>query len=433
MSKRLQPFIAVLTLTVAILACVLPIPSVPAAPTLSSGSPTPPFSPEQVGTAVAATLTALVPTVEGNVTATAATPETTNTPANVPGGTAGPLPHSLYYLAPDSSGNTQVFRLETDGTTQHPVTSESTAVGNYDVSPADGSVAYVVSNQLVLVNADGSNRRMLVDGGAVDPNNPFMNAISNPVFSPDGQTLAFGYQGLQMYYLSEGRKDLLIENQVDDAGGGLKVPRELYAPQRYSPDGTKLLINLSYYEGGSSAIYYPATKALVRLEGGEGALICCDDTEWSSDSSSVYAASSTMGMFEPGLWKVDAATGEVTTLIPGSAGDDNYNAAKEAYLAPDGQLYYFFGTVNSPEAMFSRAPLQIVRSEADGVTGRTVLMPDTFDLLNEALWAPDASFAIVAISSAQEVFQGGRAEVVYLDGKPNVVLVPFAQQMKWGP
>jgi hypothetical protein len=291
----------------------------------------------------------------------------------------------------------------------------------------------VANNQLVWNNADGSNRRLVVDAGAVDPNNPFITNISSPVFSPDGQTLAYGFKGLQLYSVSTGQSSLVIENQIDDAGGGLFVPRELYSPERYSPDGTKLLVTLGYYEGASSAVYYPATKALVRLEGGEGALLCCDDTEWSADGSSIYSASPVSGMFSSGLWKIDAATGEVTTLIPGDSGDGHYNAADEAYLAPDGQLYFFLATVTTPEGVLGRSPLQLVRSAPDGVTGRSVISGDDFQLLNEALWAPDASFVIAVLAPAQEIYQGGQAKVVYLDGRPDVPLTPSAQQMKWGP
>jgi len=291
----------------------------------------------------------------------------------------------------------------------------------------------VANNQLLWINADGSNRRVVVDAGPMDPNNPFITSLSSPVFSPDGQTLAYGYKGLQLYTVSTGQSELVIENQVDDLNGGLFVPRELYAPERYSPDGTKLLVNLSYQEGGSSAVYYPATNALVRLEGGEGALICCDDIEWSGDSSSIYAASPTMGMFSSGLWKVDAATGEVTTLIPGDAGNGNFNVADKAYLAPDGQLYFFFATLPSPDGIITRSPLQAVRAAPDGVTGRTVISGEDFQLMNEALWAPDASFVIAALAPSKEVYQGGQAKMIYFDGKPSVLLAPFAQQMKWGP
>jgi len=420
MTKSFRPLIVFLTLASTVLACALPIPSVPAAgaPTPNNGTATPPFSPEQVGTVVAMTLTGMAPNP-------GATP--------VPGGTTGLLPRSFYYLGTDSAGLTQVFRKERDGTTQHQITAEPVNVSDYDVSLADGSVAYVANNQLLWINADGSNRHLLLDGGPADPNNPFITNLSSPVFSPDGGTLAYGYKGLQLYAVPTGQSTLVIENQIDDAGGGLFVPKELYSPERYSPDGTKLLITLGYYEGASSGIYSPATNTLVRLEGGEGALLCCDDTEWASDGSSIYAASPTMGIFNPGLWKIDAATGQVTTLIQGDAGDGNFNTADEAYLAPDGQLYFFFATVSSPEAVFSRAPLQPVRSAPDGVTGRTVLNPGDFKLLNEALWAPDASFVIAAYAPTQDVYQGGQAEVVYFDGRPSVVLTTFAQQMKWGP
>jgi hypothetical protein len=138
-------------------------------------------------------------------------------------------------------------------------------------------------------------------------------------------------------------------------------------------------------------------------------------------------------MFSSGLWKVDAATGEVTTLIPGGAGNGNYNVADEAYLAPDGQLYFFFATLPSPDGIITRSPLQAVRSAPDGVTGRTVISGEDFELMNEALWAPDASFVIAAIAPSKEVYQGGQAKLIYFDGKPSALLTPFAQQMKWGP
>ncbi len=427
MSKHVQPLIILFILAVVILACALPVSSV-GQPTQSSGTAIPPSSPDpnKVGTVVAMTLTALAPKGDNPIAPTIA--PATEAPTTV-------LPHTLYYLGTDSAGLTQVFRMEQDGTTRRQLTSESDNVSDYDVSPVDGSVAYVANNHLFHVYSDGSNRRVLMDGGAPDPNNPFINTVSSPVFSPDGQTIAYGYKGLQMYSFSTDTSHLLIRNQVDDVGNGLLVPKELYSPERYSPDGSKLVVTLGYYEGASSAIYYPSTQALVRLDGGQGAVICCDDIKWSADSSSIYAASPTLGMFSPGLWKVDAATGKVTTLIQAEAGGGNYNLADEAYLAPDGQLYFFFATapISPQEGAITRSPLQLVRSAPDGVTGRTVLSQEDFQLLNEALWAPDASFVVAAFAPSREVYIGGQAEIVYLDGRPNVVLTPFAQQMKWGP
>lgn len=410
MNTRFRPFSAVLILTIILVACTSP----------AGVGGTQPSSSDQVATVVAMTLQALTPE-----TTTGQTPEP-EAPAD------SLLPNSFYYLGIDNAGLTQVFRIERDGQTQKQLTFEPESVKDYDVSLADGSVAYVVNNQLLLVNADGSDRRLVVDGGTVDENNPFLSIINSPVFSPDGQTLAYGYKGLNLYNISTGISNLVIENQIGDSvGNDLLFPQELYWPERYSPDGSKLLITLGYYEGASAAIYDPASRGLVRLTGAEGALICCDAMEWSADGSSIYSASPAAGMFNSGLWRVDPTSGAVTTLFTSNFDSGSFLYANEPYLAPDGQLYFFFA--EATRELNSRTPLQLVRSAPDGVTGRTVLRPDTFASMNESLWAPDASFIVVAFAPTGEIYQGGRAEIVYLDGRPNVVLTSFAQQIKWGP
>jgi hypothetical protein len=187
MSKHFRPLNVFFILTIVILACALPVPSV-GQPTQSSGTAILPSSPDpnKVGTVVAMTLTALAPKGDNPIVPTIA--PATEAPTTV-------LPHTLYYLGTDSAGIIQVFRIEQDGTTRRQLTSESDNVSDYDVSQVDGSVAYIANNQVLYVNADGSGRRVLVDGGKVDPNNPFISTISSPVFSIDGQTLAYGYNG----------------------------------------------------------------------------------------------------------------------------------------------------------------------------------------------------------------------------------------------
>jgi hypothetical protein len=102
------------------------------------------------------------------------------------------LPHTLYYLQRQylSSDNrtllTQVYRMERDGKTITRLTDEPNGVDGYDVSPVDGTVAYITDNQIVLVSADASNRRVLVDGGSAKlENNPYFykDPVSQPVFS----------------------------------------------------------------------------------------------------------------------------------------------------------------------------------------------------------------------------------------------------------
>ena len=407
MKKNFYPLIALVVLMATALACASP---------LGGGQPS---SPDQVATVVAATLQALTP-----VTSDVETP--------VP---AGLLPHAMYFINNDGTGIAQVFRLETDGETVTQLTFEPSAVGSYDVSMADGSIVYVANNQLLLINADGSGRRMLVDGGPVDPNDPFTTSLSSPVFSPNGATIAYSHKGLVLYAVSSGVSNTVLDQLETDPATGAAVVREMYIPQKYSPDGTKILLTAAIpnSDGISSGIYFTAADTLVRLSGGDGARLCCSEQAWTSDSSALYVGYPSVGMLGSGLWRVDATSGNLTTLLPTEAGGGNFNLASEPYLAPDGQLYFFFATAAGADGFVNRGPLQLVRSAPDGVTGRTVLRPEIFEALNEALWAPDASFVIVAKAPAETVYAGGVLELYYTTGSSMLPLLPFGQQLKWGP
>ena len=86
------------------------------------------------------------------------------------------------------------------------------------------------------------------------------------------------------------------------------------------------------------------------------------------------------------------------------------------------------------DGMIQRSPLQLVRSAPDGMTGRTVLRPETFEAMNEALWAPDASFVITVRAPSDSVYAGGVIELYYADATKSMIpLLPFGQQLQWGP
>jgi len=256
MKKTLHYFLY-LVLILALISCGSPAP----AGDINSG----------VETVVAATLQSL-----------------TQVPA--PTQTLGGLPRSLYFLNNDGAGLKQVFRLEKDGVTVTQLTFEPATVEDYDVSQIDGSVVYDSNNQLLTVNADGSNRSMIFDGGPVDENDAFLTRITSPVWSPDGQTIAFGHKGLNFYSIVSGQANRVLDDQIDELDAGFKIPREMYWPEAYSADGSKLVITLGYYEGASAAVYYVNGGALVRLKNDQGAFICCGTATFSPDGSALYAA-----------------------------------------------------------------------------------------------------------------------------------------------
>ncbi len=405
---RFRIVIAVLLLGAAILACASPFNAQPL---------------DQAATAVVQTLSAVSPAPP-----VLPSPAPTQQPAATP--VPDLLPHSLYYLNHVEAGLTQVYRLAKDGKTVHQITFEPADVGNFDVSPVDGSVVYVSNNQLILVDSNGAGRRILVDGGTLDPNASFLHAVSSPAWSIDGQTIAFGHEGLNFYSLSDGSINKVLENEIDSSAG-FPIAHALYAPVRYSPDGTKLLVSIGFYEGGAFGFYRLTDNTLTRFSRPDGNMVCCE-LRWVPDSSGLYAASSALGMVDSGLSYLDASTGNVTVLLPGSAPDGTYNFAAGPQVGRDGKLYFFFN--NLPQIpTTSHTPLYLVRAGTDGVTGRTQLKTDAYNYINEVLWAPDASLAIVAGGPTDDVNAGGLAEIVYPDDRPNVKLVDFAQDLHWGP
>jgi hypothetical protein len=339
------------------------------------------------------------------------------------------LPNALYYEAKDGAGHLQLFRLAPDGITSTQVTSEPVDVGAYDVSQVDGRIAYVVNNQLVLMNADGSGRTVLVDGGPPSDAGYTDKTLGTPRFSPDGHTLAYGMNGLNFYDLAAGTTANVLTDKFSTTGG-LTIVNEVYSPKEFSPDGTKLLVSVGYYEAGTLGIYDIASGAFNKLNRPEGGLLCCT-SNWTSDGSAVYVASSVIGMVDPGMWRFAASNGAGSTLLPPQNTDSTYNFADAPLLASDGQLYFLFA--NLAEIPQSHTPLTLVRSAPDAVTGRTAIRPETFASVNEALLAWDASGIVLVESGDPNNWVGGAATFYPANGSAPVPLLPDAGSLRWGP
>jgi hypothetical protein len=348
------------------------------------------------------------------------------------------LPAPVYFIA---SADGQLWRVERDGVTLTQITRGEAPVVYYDVSPADGGLVYISANSLILSAGDGSGQQAVFSGPQDYPEDQAINnELTWPRFSPDGRRIAFGYGGIQILDLDSPMLTpnvLLPSDPLPDPNAG-RPPTELrfYRQAIWSLDSTRLLVEFNYYpEGGGWSVLLlnaDGEGALVDLQPAPaGGLLCCEPT-WSLDSQSIYFATQYIGMVTPGLHRANAASGEVETLIgaTGEPGNETYSMVEQAEQLADGQLYYFLGTVQGfPTGSFT--PLTMYRADAGAGNG-TALRTDTHTL-EEVLWAPDASGAVIMQVGEGSVFPyHGPLAWLPADGTAAVELPADGTSLVWG-
>lgn len=336
------------------------------------------------------------------------------------------LPHNVYFLK-SAEGIRQVWRLDADGSNEQMLSSSSSDVSAYDVSSADGSVAYVSANRLYLLSSDGQDSRVLIDASSADEaadDYYYRYVISSPRFSADGRTLAYSLNGIWLLDLDSGSSVHLLENQLEESDPAYIYPLELYFPESWSPNGEKLLISVAYLEAGTLAFLDPADGQMTPLT--TSGIVCCQ-SQWAPDNGSILVASPYIGLIEPGLWRYDAATGVEAIIIEGSESDSVFNFAGWPLQIENGDLYYFYtSTAGFPDGDIS---LLMVRSGPDGESGRQQLRTDSL-MVREALWADDGSLALI-VQSQQGI--SGPLVLAKIDGSPLLILANEAEQLRWGP
>jgi WD40 repeat protein len=321
---------------------------------------------------------------------------------------ASVLPSPLYFLSP-AGGNNQIWRMGSDAATVTQITNEAAAVDAYDISPADGSIAYVSQNQLILIRGDGTERRLLVDfgeehGGA-------------PRWSPDGAWLAYASGGIRLYETATGEDRLLRANGVEESMGSIAY----FSPRAWSPDGANILVSIGYYEGAELGILSVADGELT------GRAPLSDMYAWKNDSSGFLLGSAgypEMAGGEPGLWLTGPGQG-VFPLIQNAF-------VWWPFQRPDGQLAFFIS--RPADRSITAYSAQMTASAADG-SGEHVLrnQPLALDIRDAftALWTADGSAVVVRIFRPIS----GSREILLLpagDG-PAVFLMSEGSNLQWGP
>jgi hypothetical protein len=343
------------------------------------------------------------------------------------------LPAPLYFISADD----QIWRTEIDGATIVQITDEAQPVTDFDISPVDGSIAYVTGNALYNIDSMGGNRALLVESpGDPEENDEarILRSIGSVHWSPDGQKIAFGLGGIQIYDIIAGTPTILkASDPVPDLTGTAPFPEgpiRFYYPGPFSPDGALLMAQYSFYpEGGGTAVLNLADNSLTDItEDGHSA--CCGQS-WSLDSTSIFWAFPYPGMLAAGMWRADSPSWIATTLIHGES-EGGWMLPGSPQQLSDSKLYYFFATTDIlPD---QPPPLTMTRSEPDGVTGVTALRTDSY-LMFDALWDPNASGAMIMNQDgADSTSYPFVAPLLWLptDGGAALALPRQGRLLRWG-
>ncbi|OGO46137.1 MAG: hypothetical protein A2Z30_01630 [Chloroflexi bacterium RBG_16_64_43] len=379
--------VALVTIAVLIatLACVVP------------GLPTPPGL-DDVGTRVAATLTALAPG------------ETTEphgpTPEGSPVGPTVPAP-SVLRIVYISAGN--VWVLTAGGVPQ-----QITASGGAErvVISSDGlKVAYTrrgapeATSELNSINVDGSGSALLLSTAQIDALHPLgffvHNDINNLAFIPGSHRLAFNTRGVL-----EGpglpKWDDLFVIDADSAALTTVFPAGAGGDFAFSPDGTRVAIirpttvGLANADGsGMSADVVTYTAVITYSE-----YMYYVRPLWTADSAALGLAIPSSDPLAPAtsatLWRVPAAGGPAVSLATIS-GEFFFAQFDASALAPDLSRVAFLRATGTPNVH------HLIVANSDG-SGETIYATGQLGWLG---WAPDGMHFIFSEGAGNNIRLGG--------------------------
>ena len=344
-------------------------------------------------------LTAALPTL----TVTVRAPTYTIPPTVGP--LINPLPAPVYYI-PSRSGMDrppdQIWRMEPDGVTLRQVTNEEQGIDyRFDVA-ADGRLAYVSSNNLIVTDGNGGNRKVIVAGMQPPPLQEegqwFSNKekILSPAWSQDGKKIAYQLDGVNLIDLSSGQTINLLAGPSWTANPlGTQVPEEdryayHYYPIDWTPDGSRIVLQGIGYESFSTAFVKPIQNAV--LEPVDIFAAGCCDYSFTQDGQMLFSSGDHI---EIGLWLVDAQTGRAENLTGGK----QYHYGRGPVIisprqAPDGRIFFF--TTRSGDGMDEGGKLlAFVNGKKAFLVPEDVTFVGQEPVREGVLWLPDASGVIV--------------------------------------
>ena len=176
-----------------------------------------------------------------------------------------PNVQNVYYMAADSAGVQQIYQLPLDGqSAARQITHAAQDVITFGAAYDGLSVAYISAGQLWLQPIHTDTPEALAPVSAVQ-------FFSGPVFSLDGQYIAYADRGAWLLDLSTRQsRQILADVPVDETGSNADQFR-IFMPYRFATDAeghaAQLLVRIGVWEWQTAGVYDLASGQLQELSG----------------------------------------------------------------------------------------------------------------------------------------------------------------------
>jgi hypothetical protein len=335
------------------------------------------------------------------------------------------LSNQITFLS-DRAGVPNLWAMNVDGTAAHQLSSELTAILDYAVSPDGSSFVVGDGRRLVMVDADGSNRRVLTEEGFIE---------FDPTYAPNGQRLAFARadeasgDGLGIWERPIPGDATPIEVPADAtpspvASGGPAAAANVVRAPRYAPDGEAIafvdlrgsvgIVDLASDEVNREP--WDAESPPLWLADGSAILLTGRPAQGERDAPQLDGP---VGPLEPG-------TGVTVAVLPRSGGSVEESGfgpgAAAAAVAADGRIAY----------LEDDGSLRV----ADDTTQPGSVPPGLFgERIGAVAFAPgeDAMVVVVLRAGAEEPPGEGSIERIDLGATAREVLANDGWRPRWLP
>jgi len=226
------------------------------------------------------------------------------------------LPYSSWDRYLEEGRQAQLYRVPATGGEIEPLTSEwdlqlprsGTGTGSYDVHPAESHLVVAVDSDPTAV--DPKTELLLVDLSEeaitnISADNPASDG--SPMFSPDGETLAYARQSIPGFYADNARLILRDLETGDERNLTADWDRSM-SGMIWAPDSSGLFASIA--DAGTVRIYF------VDAAGGQPSAITGETSfgGLSIANDGTLVAQNHSFLYPPRVQKIDAESGQTTRL-----------------------------------------------------------------------------------------------------------------------